>query len=648
MAPRRELRGNVRATAPIENENEENTGSAVLPPPPPGGGGAGVEEAGAAAGAGAAGPGAGQGQAMPDMTMLVQAIAGAFQAAVAGARGAGHQEDAGVRLPLKRLRSLGGTEFRGMSVESSEAWLESTKRILGQMSCTDVQKLGCVVSLLQKDAYTWWTTTIAGMAEADVTWTFFQNVFKRRYLGVRYLDEKKREFMSLTQGSMSVAEYEVQFVRLSQYAPELVPDERARCERFHYGLETDVKMYLLAAEYDDFDVLVGRAKDVEMNLSLSAKGAGKRAAEYSSGGGRNKRGRDQKYQSSAKRGGGAPARGGNVRADPSACWICGSRGHMKRDCPRAVREVQAPVAAAGNGCWNCGSADHLRRDCPRLAGDQVRAPVVAAPQRGRGRGRGNFQRREEGGRGVAHVVAIQPEGGGQARVYAQREGRNDADVIAGTFTLQSLSLLSLIDSGSTHSYILREHAELLGLPVESLDVGVRVTSSFGETVVTRKLYRRCPLVVQEHVFHVDLMELPFYGFDVILGMDWLAEHRAVVDCENKRVSLKLADDYEVVVVGENVKFLANVVSTLEASRMLRQGCEAYLAFVMNPSSKELRVQDIRVVKEFPGVFPEELPGLPPNREVEFGIELYENTTPVSITPYRMAPKELKELKTQLQ
>ncbi|GMJ08284.1 hypothetical protein HRI_004497600 [Hibiscus trionum] len=599
MAPRSELRSNVRATAQNENENDENVESAVDLPPPPGGGGAGGEGAGAAAGAGVAGPEAGQGQAVPDMTVLIQAIAGAFQAAVAGAQGAVHQGDVGVRLPLERLRSLGGTEFRGLSAEGSESWLEGTKRILGQMSCTDVQKLGCVVSLLQDDAYTWWTTTIAGTAEADVTWTFFQNAFKRRYLGVRYLDEKKREFMSLTQGGMSVAEYEVQFVRLSQYAPELVSDERARCEWFRYGLVTDVKMYVLATEYDDFDVLVGRAKDIEMNLGLSSKsagsGAGKRAAEYSSDGGRNKRGRDQKYQSSAKRGGGAPARGGNARVDPSACWTCGSRGHMKRDCPRAEREVQAPVVAAGNACWNCGSTDHMRRECPMLAGGQVRAPVVAAPQRGRGRGRGNFQRREEGGRGVAHVVAIQPEGGGQARVYAQREGRNDADVIAGTFTLQSLSLLSLIDSGSTHSYILREHAELLGLPVESLDVGVRVTSSFGETVVTRKLFRRCPLVVQDHVFHVDLMELPFYGFDVILGMDWLAEHRAVVDCENKRVSLKLADDYEVVVVGENVKFLANVVSSLEASRMLRQGCEAYLAFVMNPSSKELRVQHIRIV-----------------------------------------------------
>ncbi|GMJ12431.1 hypothetical protein HRI_004912300 [Hibiscus trionum] len=422
-----------------QNENEENAENVVDLPPPPGGGGAGGE----GVGAGVAGPEAGQGQAAPDMTVLIQAIAGAFQAAVAGAHGAGHQGDANVRLPLERLRSLGGTEFRGLSAEGFESWLESTKRILGQMNCNEVQKLGCVISLLHDDAYTLWTTAISGMKDADVTWTFFQNAFKRRYLGVRYLDEKKREFMSLTQGSMSVAEYEVQFVRLSQYAPELIPDERERCERFRYGLVMDVKTYMLAAEYTDFDVLVGRAKDIELNLSLSSRGAGpsagKRAAEYSSGGGRNKRGRDRKYQSSARRGGGgqgAPVQGDRARANQNTCWAYGSRGHLRRDCPRAAREVQAPIVVTGNSCWNCGSADHMKRECHLLAGGgHGRAPGVVAPQRGRGRGRGNFQRREDGGRNVAHVVAVQPEGGGQARVYAQREGRNVTDVIAGTFTL---------------------------------------------------------------------------------------------------------------------------------------------------------------------------------------------------------------------
>ncbi|KAL4360747.1 hypothetical protein GQ457_04G015530 [Hibiscus cannabinus] len=238
--------------------------------------------------------------------------------------------------------------------------------------------------------------------------------------------------------------------------------------------------------------------------------------------------------------------------------------------------------------------------------------------------------------------------GGPTRVYAQREGRNDTDVIVGNFSLQSLSLLSLIDSGSTHSYILSEHARLLDVTCEVLDVGVSVTSSFGDTVVLRKLYRRCPLMIQGYVFPVDMMELPFYGIDVIFGMDWLVKPRARVGFENKRVSLKLAEDHEIVVVGENIKLLSNVISVLEAQRLMDNGCRAYLAYVMNPNMGEARPRDIRTVCDFSGVLLEEFLGLLSDMDVEFTIETYSDSAPVSISPYRMAPKELKELKTQLQ
>ena len=70
--------------------------------------------------------------------------------------------------------------------------------------------------------------------------------------------------------------------------------------------------------------------------------------------------------------------------------------------------------------------------------------------------------------------------------------------------------------------------------------------------------------------------------------------------------------------------------------------------MLNTKDPELKIESVPVVCEFPDVFPEELPGLPPVREVEFGIELIPGTTPISIAPYRMAPLELKELKTQLQ
>ena len=91
-----------------------------------------------------------------------------------------------------------------------------------------------------------------------------------------------------------------------------------------------------------------------------------------------------------------------------------------------------------------------------------------------------------------------------------------------------------------------------------------------------------------------------------------------------------------------------VISALEAKRLLHKGCETYLAHVINKSSSEVTLDNVLVVCEFPNVFLEDLSGLPPDREFEFGIELLPGSAPVFMPPYRMAPVELKELKIQLQ
>ncbi|KAA3473689.1 DNA/RNA polymerases superfamily protein [Gossypium australe] len=142
------------------------------------------------------------------------------------------------------------------------------------------------------------------------------------------------------------------------------------------------------------------------------------------------------------------------------------------------------------------------------------------------------------------------------------------------------------------------------------------------------------------VFPADLMELPFGEFDLILGMDWLMKHHATLDCTAKRMVLKSSEEEEVIVVGEPRDYLSNIISALRAEKLVRNGCEAFLAYVSTSEVKSLSVGDVRTVKEFTNVFPEELPGLPPNREVEFAIELLPRMAPVSIAPYRMAPKEL--------
>ncbi|KAA3466696.1 DNA/RNA polymerases superfamily protein [Gossypium australe] len=199
-----------------------------------------------------------------------------------------------------------------------------------------------------------------------------------------------------------------------------------------------------------------------------------------------------------------------------------------------------------------------------------------------------------------------------------------------------------------HSCVACNVSETLGIQSELVDEEMSVISPLGQSVVMNKLFRKVPLEVQGVVFLADLMELQFGEFDLILGMDWLMKHRANLDYAVKRMVLKTSKEEEVVVIGERRDFLSNVISALRAEKLVRKGYEAFLAFVRTFDAKELSVGDVRTVKEFPDVFLEELSGLPLNREVEFDIELLLGTALMSIAPYRMAPKELVELKAQIQ
>ena len=92
-------------------------------------------------------------------------------------------------------------------------------------------------------------------------------------------------------------------------------------------------------------------------------------------------------------------------------------------------------------------------------------------------------------------------------------------------------------------------------------------------------------------------------------------------------------------------FTRCVISALKAKRLLHNGCEAYLANVVDKSTLEVALDSVSVVREFPDVFLKDLSSLPPNRELEFKIELLSGSAPISISPYRMTPTELKQLKT---
>ena len=145
-----------------------------------------------------------------------------------------------------------------------------------------------------------------------------------------------------------------------------------------------------------------------------------------------------------------------------------------------------------------------------------------------------------------------------------------------------------------------------------------------------------------------MIELSFTEFDVILGMDWLSRYQVMVDCRMKRVTLRTLNEDEVTFIGERSNHLSNVISAATARKLVRKGCEAYLAYVIDTVKARPSVSDIPIISDFLDVFSEEFPGFPPYREIEFAIDVVPTATPTSITPYRMALFELKELKLQLQ
>nr|GEX62264.1 putative reverse transcriptase domain-containing protein [Tanacetum cinerariifolium] len=136
-------------------------------------------------------------------------------------------------------------------------------------------------------------------------------------------------------------------------------------------------------------------------------------------------------------------------------------------------------------------------------------------------------------------------------------------------------------------------------------------------------------------------------FDIIIGMDWLVKHDAVSVCGEKFVRIPYGNEMLIVKSGKGVSRL-KVISCIKARKYVERGCQLFLAHVTESKSKEKRMEDVHVICDFPKVFPEEFPGLPSPRQVEFQIDLVTGVTSVACAPYRLAPSEMKKLSVQQQ
>ena len=170
----------------------------------------------------------------------------------------------------------------------------------------------------------------------------------------------------------------------------------------------------------------------------------------------------------------------------------------------------------------------------------------------------------------------------------------------------------------------------------------------GDIMIYKRIVPCSRLVIQNKEFPADLIVLGIHDFDIVLGMDWLSKDKATLDCYTKEVRLVRLEELGVIFRGIRREIAPSLINAMTASKMLRKDCQGHLAFVVDRRQEGTRLEDIPIVKEFPDVFPDDISGLPQDREVEFTIDLIPGTKPISIPPYRMSPAELRELKAQLE
>ncbi|GKA39035.1 putative reverse transcriptase domain-containing protein [Tanacetum coccineum] len=247
----------------------------------------------------------------------------------------------------------------------------------------------------------------------------------------------------------------------------------------------------------------------------------------------------------------------------------------------------------------------------------------------------NNQRQNQGNPKGNNQASTSTQGGRKApgRVYSLcvEDVVKDNNVVNGTFLINNVYASVLFDTGADKSFMSYAFSKYIDIPPTTLDTNYSVELADGKSLTTNTILRGCTLNLQNHLFKIDLLPIELESFDVIVGMDWMAEHRA------ERSGVKNESRPE-------------VISSIRMQGYIDKGCQVFLVQMIKKEetvASEKRIEDVPVVRDFLEVFLEEWPGLPPTRQVEFRIELIPGAAPVARVPYRLAPAEMKELAEQL-